>query len=80
VVAEQRDRTVGAVVRQHLRKRKKSRVSECGAAQGSMLWSQLSSIFCQFSAKIGVFLKNQCYDQIFSKTSCSLSKKRQYFR
>jgi hypothetical protein len=37
--------------------------------------------FCQFSAKkIGVFLKNQYYDQIFAKTSCSLSKKRQYFR
>jgi hypothetical protein len=29
-------------------------------------------IFCE---KIGVFLKNQCYDQIFSKTSSSLSKK-----
>jgi hypothetical protein len=37
--------------------------------------------FCQFSAKkIGVFLKIQCYDQIFAKTSCSLSKKRQFVR
>jgi hypothetical protein len=35
------------------------------------------SLFCE---KIGVFLKNQCYDQLFAKTSCSLSKKRQYFR
>jgi hypothetical protein len=42
------------------------------------------TIFCdfrQFSAKqIAVFLKNQCYDQIFAKSSSSLSKKRQYFR
>jgi hypothetical protein len=41
------------------------------------------TIFCdfwQFSAKkIGVFLKNQCYDQIFAKTSCSLSKKTPIF-
>jgi hypothetical protein len=33
-----------------------------------------------FGEKIGVFLKNQCYDQFFSQTSSSLSKKRQYFR
>jgi hypothetical protein len=26
-----------------------------------------------------VFLKNQCYDQIFAKSSNSLSKKHQYF-
>jgi hypothetical protein len=32
-----------------------------------------------FGEKIGGFLKNQCYDQIFSKSSSSLSKKRQYF-
>jgi hypothetical protein len=38
-----------------------------------MLWAQFSAIFdnflriLQFSAKkIGVFLKNQCYDQIFN--------------
>jgi hypothetical protein len=41
------------------------------------------TIFCdfrQFSAKkIGVFLKNQCYDQFFSKFSFVLSQKRQYF-
>jgi hypothetical protein len=30
--------------------------------------------------KISVFLKNQCYDQIFAKSSSSSSKKRQYFR
>jgi hypothetical protein len=29
--------------------------------------------------KIGVFHKNQCYDQIIAKTSISLSKKRQFF-
>jgi hypothetical protein len=34
---------------------------------GSMLRSQFSASFCQFSAeKIGVFLKNQCYDEIFA--------------
>jgi hypothetical protein len=43
-----------------------------------MLWSQFSAIFA--NENIGAFLKNQCYDQIFSKTSRSLSKKRQYFR
>jgi hypothetical protein len=38
------------------------------------------SDFCQFSAKkIGVSLRNQCYDQFISKTGCSLSKKRQLF-
>jgi hypothetical protein len=36
--------------------------------------------FCQFSAKIiGVFLKNQCYDHIFAKTSSSLSKNGNIF-
>jgi hypothetical protein len=33
--------------------------------QGSMLWSQFSAIFSNFRQKIGVFLKNQCYDQNF---------------
>jgi hypothetical protein len=32
-----------------------------------------------FGENIGVFLKNQCYDRIFEKTSISLSKKRQFF-
>jgi hypothetical protein len=32
-----------------------------------------------FGEKIGVMLKNLCCDQIFAKTSSSLSKKRQYF-
>jgi hypothetical protein len=32
-----------------------------------------------FGEKIGVFLKNQCYDQYFSKTSSSLSKKTPIF-
>jgi hypothetical protein len=32
-----------------------------------------------FGEKIGVFLKNQCYDKILAKASRSLSKKRQYF-
>jgi hypothetical protein len=44
-----------------------------------MFWSQLSAIFANFRRKIGVFLKNQCYDQNFAKTSSSLSQKRQYF-
>jgi hypothetical protein len=35
--------------------------------------------FCQFSAtKFGVFLTNQCCDQIFAKPSSSLSTKRQH--
>jgi hypothetical protein len=33
-----------------------------------------------FDEKIGVFLKNQCYDQIFTKSNRSLSKKRHHFR
>jgi hypothetical protein len=33
------------------------------------------SDFCQFSVKNGAFLKKQCYDQTFAKTSISLSKK-----
>jgi hypothetical protein len=44
----------------------------------------LIAIFCDFlpifCEKIGVFLKNQCYDKICSKTRSSFSKKRQYFR
>jgi hypothetical protein len=35
--------------------------------------------FCQFSAKNGGFLKNECYDQLFSKFSFVLSQKRQFF-
>jgi hypothetical protein len=33
-----------------------------------------------FGEKIGVFLKNQCYDDIFSKFGFVLSRKRQFFR
>jgi hypothetical protein len=33
-----------------------------------------------FGEKIGVFLKNQCYDLIFRNCKSSLGKKRQYFR
>jgi hypothetical protein len=33
-----------------------------------------------FGEKIGVFLKYQCYDQLFSKFSFVLSQKRQFFR
>jgi hypothetical protein len=36
--------------------------------------------FCQFSAKKGVFLKKQCYDQLFAKTSSSLMQKTPIFR
>jgi hypothetical protein len=32
-----------------------------------------------FGGKIGVFLKNQCYDTIFTQYSLVLSKKRQFF-
>jgi hypothetical protein len=46
---------------------------------GSMLWSQFSAIFASFLRKNGVFLKNQCYDQILGKTRSSLRKKRQIF-
>jgi hypothetical protein len=40
------------------------------------------TIFCdfrQFSAKNGVFLKNQCSDQYLTKFGFVLSKKRQFF-
>jgi hypothetical protein len=51
-------------------------------ARNSPPWVDvIITIFCdflQFSTKNGVFLKNQCYDQILAKTSNSLSKKRQY--
>jgi hypothetical protein len=33
-----------------------------------------------FGEKIDVFLKNQCYDPILTKSRSSLGKKRQYFR
>jgi hypothetical protein len=42
--------------------------------QGSMLWSQFSAIFANFWQKIGVFLKNPCYDQNFAKFSFVLSQ------
>jgi hypothetical protein len=35
--------------------------------------------FLRFSAKNGVFLKNQCYDQILSQFSFVSSQKRQFF-
>jgi hypothetical protein len=41
--------------------------------------SQFSAILGNFRRKIGVFLKNQCYDHIFVKTSCSLSKNAVFF-
>jgi hypothetical protein len=45
-----------------------------------MLWSQFSAIFDNFQPKkIGVFLKNQCYDQIFAQYSFVWSQKRQFF-
>jgi hypothetical protein len=40
-----------------------SKIYDNGPFQGSMLWSQFSAIFGE---KIGVFLKNQCYDQNFA--------------
>jgi hypothetical protein len=55
--------------------------------QGSMLLSQFSAIFPNFrrffpifGEKIGIFLKYQCYDELFSKSSFVLSQKRQFFR
>jgi hypothetical protein len=43
----------------------------------------MNTIFCDFSQfsaeKIGVFLKNQCYDQNFAYFSFVLSQKRQFF-
>jgi hypothetical protein len=45
-----------------------------------MLWSQFSAIFDNFRQKIGVFLKNQCYDHFLQQIVCSsLSEKRQFF-
>jgi hypothetical protein len=41
---------------------------------GSMLWSQFSAIFDNFGEKIGVFLKNQYYDQDFAYFSFVLSQ------
>jgi hypothetical protein len=41
------------------------------------------TIFCDFppifGEKIGVYLKYQCYDQLFSKISFVWSQKRQFF-
>jgi hypothetical protein len=39
-----------------------------------MLWSPFSAIFANFLAKIGVFLKNLCYDQSFVETSGNLTQ------
>jgi hypothetical protein len=37
--------------------------------------------FCQFlEKKIGLFLKIQCYDKLFSKFNLVLSRKRRFFR
>jgi hypothetical protein len=46
---------------------------------GSMLWSQFTAIFDNFWLKIGVFLKNQCYDQNFAKFGFVLSQKTPIF-
>jgi hypothetical protein len=35
--------------------------------------------FCQFSAKNDIFVKKQCYDHFFAKTSGSLSKNANIF-
>jgi hypothetical protein len=44
-----------------------------------MLWSQLSAIFDNFRPKIGVFFKNQCYDNFFKKISFVFSQKLHFF-
>jgi hypothetical protein len=41
---------------------------------GSILWAQFFVIFANFRQKFGVFLKNQCYDQVFAEASSILSK------
>jgi hypothetical protein len=48
---------------------------------GGQCYDQNFCDFRQFSAKkIGVFLINQCHDEIFAKFSFVLSQKRQFFR
>jgi hypothetical protein len=43
-------------------------------------WMSRVTRLGKFSAKkIGFFLKNQCYDQLFSKFSFVFSQKRQFF-
>jgi hypothetical protein len=37
------------------------------------------AIFANFRRKNGAFVKNQCFDQIFDKTSTSLGKNTQKF-
>jgi hypothetical protein len=39
------------------------------------IFCDFPTIFCEY---IGVFLKNQCNDQIFAQSSFALSKKRQF--
>jgi hypothetical protein len=51
---------------------------------GLKIWVDVMiTIFCDFppfsAKKIGVFLKYQCYDQLFSKFSFVLRQKRQFF-
>jgi hypothetical protein len=46
---------------------------------GSMLCSRFSAISDNILRKIGVFLKNQCYDRNFAWFSFDLNKKRQFF-
>jgi hypothetical protein len=49
--------------------------------RGSRLWSHFSAIFVNFfGEKIGVFLKNQCYDQVLAKKLAVVWKKRQFSR
>jgi hypothetical protein len=45
-----------------------------------MLWSQFSAIFANFWQKIGVFLKNECYDANFLNISCVLNLQGRIFR
>jgi hypothetical protein len=52
-----------------------------GLAPGVDVMITIFCDFCQFSAKkLCVFLKNQCYAQIFAKNSSSLSKKAIFHR
>jgi hypothetical protein len=51
------------------------RIEQLWVVQGSIM----IPIFENFRRKIGVFLKNQCYDQIFALFSLILSKKAIFF-
>jgi hypothetical protein len=58
----------------------KAQAAEQTVARGRCYDHNFLRFFPIFSEKIGVLLKYQCYDQLFSKFSFVLSQKRQFFR